>query len=328
MPITTSLSKQIDALVSDLSSSDAATREAAVARLSVIGARSVDRLVAAVGSKSPVTSRAAALRALEAIGDPRAIAAALTALDDAAPEVAGTAVDLLRGFVRGAHGVEVVDKLTITALDTNRPEALRIATIRALGDLGKTTTAPLFKTLAGDKSEAIRREVERSRRSTSKDGNPPVSNQEPSGTDDPEALKRQIAENGSTVPLSFLASAVERGREKMAADRRASAAWAAVRGAAHLALAERGSKLALYDLREWLESGGAELPLDALSALSVAGDASALEAIAAAYAKSAAGWSRDRLMEAFRTIVAREKLTRRHAVMKKIEKRWPAILEG
>jgi hypothetical protein len=54
------------------------------------------------------------------------------------------------------------------------------------------------------------------------------------------------------------------------------------------------------------------------------GDASCLEAIAAAHASTRDAWMRRRLTDVFLTIVAREKLTQRDAVMKKIAKRWPA----
>jgi hypothetical protein len=82
-----------------------------------------------------------------------------------------------------------------------------------------------------------------------------------------------------------------------------------------------------------------------LAALSTAGDASCLEAVAAAYARSTpppgpAGrkspgdpgdnnaWWRDRLADAFQTIAKREHVTGRHAVMRKIQKRWPEIFRG
>ena len=66
-----------------------------------------------------------------------------------------------------------------------------------------------------------------------------------------------------------------------------------------------------------------------MAALSLIGDATCLESIAAAYAHAPAkpdDWWRGHLVDAFRAIVKREKLTARHAVMKKIQKRWPAIL--
>ena len=64
-----------------------------------------------------------------------------------------------------------------------------------------------------------------------------------------------------------------------------------------------------------------------MAALALAGDATCLEAIAVAYAHAPGEkWWRDHLADTFQAIVKREKLTGRHAVMKKIQKRWPAIL--
>jgi HEAT repeat protein len=104
------------------------------------------------------------------------------------------------------------------------------------------------------------------------------------------------------------------------------------RAAAHVALATRGSRLAVYDLREALEAAREPLPVEFLAALTLAGDASCLEPIAAAYARAAgdhadAWWPRH-LADAFQSIVSREGLTRRHAVVKKIEKRWPDALRA
>ena len=81
----------------------------------------------------------------------------------------------------------------------------------------------------------------------------------------------------------------------------------------------------MYDLRESIESAKAPLPVEFLAALSLVGDASCLEAIAGAHAGAGDAWWRDHLADAFRAIVARERLTRRQAaIAKKIEKRWPA----
>ena len=56
------------------------------------------------------------------------------------------------------------------------------------------------------------------------------------------------------------------------------------------------------------------------------GDASCLEAVAAAHAKAKDAWWRHHLADAFYTIVTRERLTSRHAVMKKIAKRSPGLV--
>ena len=51
----------------------------------------------------------------------------------------------------------------------------------------------------------------------------------------------------------------------------------------------------------------------------------ALHAIAAAHGRATDRWWRQHLADTFQAIVAREGLTRRHAVMKKIEKRWGGL---
>jgi hypothetical protein len=118
-----------------------------------------------------------------------------------------------------------------------------------------------------------------------------------------------------------------RDRERSEPDAQ-RAQWTKLRGRLHAALAARGSRIALYDLRESLEAATAPLPLEFLAALSTAGDASCLEAIAAAYARSNTdAWWRNRLVDVFNAIVKREQLTRRHAVAKKIQRRWGSVID-
>jgi len=80
--IRASSGRQIDALIAELSSPNALTRDGAVARLTVIGERAVPRLlaIAAQVSAGPET-RVAALHALDGIGDLRALEPALAALE-------------------------------------------------------------------------------------------------------------------------------------------------------------------------------------------------------------------------------------------------------
>src|SRR5215471_4094712 len=94
----------------------------------------------------------------------------------------------------------------------------------------------------------------------------------------------------------------------------------------HVALAKQSSLLGLYDLREALERAIGPLPVEFLAALALIGDASCLEAIAIAHGRTTDRWWREHLADAFQAIVRREQLTRRHAVLKKIQKRWPAIV--
>jgi hypothetical protein len=148
--------------------------------------------------------------------------------------------------------------------------------------------------------------------------------------DDPAALRHALNLAGASLPLPVLLRVVERVREREGSEAAAVRdQWRLTRAAAHIALANRGSRLALYDLRESLETAKGPLPVEFLAALALVGDTSSLEAIAGAHAKTKAkdAWWRDQLARVFREIVAREKLTRRHAVMKRIEKRWPGVLD-
>jgi hypothetical protein len=216
------------------------------------------------------------------------------------------------------------------ALDRGRAEALRIAALRALSDLGASTLEPLYARLVHDPSPAIAAVA----------AHPDDTGPQPTDTrawlraavegelpDDPAALRRAIASEGDTVPLATLQRMIERIGERERAEPERRMDWMAARAAAHAALAGRGSRLALYDLRETLEAATAPLPVEFLSALRQIGGATCLEAIAPAYARTNDEWWRSQLADAFRLIASRERITARHAVMKRIEKRWPAILK-
>ena len=101
--------------------------------------------------------------------------------------------------------------------------------------------------------------------------------------------------------------------------------WRAVRGALHQALAARNSRLALYDLRDSLLTSE-RLPGAFVAAMEEIGDATCLDPLAAAYDESSRSgdtWWREHLAAAFRAIVQREGLTRRHAPLKRVLARWP-----
>jgi HEAT repeat protein len=330
VPIRKSSAAFIEALAADLTSESAVTREAAIARLTVIGPRAVDSLVAIVGRpENGPTARLSALRALEALGDARALDAALSATLDADAGVASGAVAVARVFLTGRRGPAVLDRLTTVALDRTRPESVRLAAITAVGDLKPSTVKPLWNALAKDPSPAIREIVDTSPRgpaaeiSTADELNAAAQGELPS---DPESLRRLLASAGTDTPLATLHRIIERLREREAtAPPGLRGDWTRTRGATHVALARRSSRLGLYDLREALEGAREPLPVEFLAALSMAGDASCLEAIAAAHGHATGEWWRQHLEDAFKAIVAREGLTRRHAVIKKIEKRWGAL---
>lgn len=330
MVIRASAGKQIDALIADLSSTHALTRDSAVARLTVIGERAVTRLTALVArTEAGTDARVAALHALEGIGDQRAFDPALKALDDADTAVAAAAVSVLQTFLKSARGVEALDRLTALALDGTRQRTLRLAAIRALRDLGAATIDPLLVALDKDPDEAI----------SAAAGLGPEAAADPvhilkeaaEGTlpDTATGLRVALTEAAAHVPLPVLQQLVERVRFREGAETGARRAeWAALRGAAHAALAQRGSRLALYDLKESLESAREPLPVEFLGAAAAIGDASCLESLAAAYAKAVenrqAGddWWRQHLTDVFRTIAAREQITKRSTAGKRITTKW------
>ena len=159
VPIKRSSRPEIDALVADLGADRPVIREAAIARLTVIGVRAVDRLSAVVASSSPSSIRMAALRALEGIGGPRAVKASLMAIDDGDEVVAAAAVGSVRASLRGVRGAEIAGRLAEVALNSERHQVVRLAAIQALSDLEPGTLAPLWQALASDANRTIRDEA-------------------------------------------------------------------------------------------------------------------------------------------------------------------------
>lgn len=319
MAIRASSSKQIDALVADLASEDEFARESAIARLTVIGARAVDRLKDLATSHPDGRVRAAALRAFEGIGDERTLPVALQAVSDADLGAACAAIAVARVFLRGSRGAEAVDRLTAVALDTRRADRVRIAALDALQDLERKTIAPLLNTLANDASAAVRDQIRGSQGSRGSRGSG-------DSRGSIEEVRDWLAREAATAPLSALLGIVERARDREAAEAsKHRSHWAAIRFATHHALARRKSRIALYDLRESLDAANAALPADALAALMMVGDASCLEPIASAYTRATNAAWRQRLLETYQAIVKREKLTPRHAAIKKVARRWPTF---
>jgi hypothetical protein len=325
--IRASASPQIGALIADLAASRAVVRETAVARLTLLGARAVERLIAAAAAGAP-EARAAAWRTLEAIGDRRALDPALAALTDEAGVVAAAAAGVARVHLRGPHGARAIDQLATVLLDRARHEPVRLAALRALRELPAATIAPILAALAGDPNAAIRTEAGLSPRSAPQAAEDPAAEVARAAggalPDDPAALRHALNLAGGTVPLASLQKVVDRVREREGAEPAAARdQWRLARAAAHTALAHRGSRIALYDLRESIAAAKGPLPVEFLAAVARLGDASCVEAIAAAHARARDAWSRHHLADAFYAIVQREKLTSRHAVMKRVAKHWP-----
>ncbi len=84
--------------------------------------------------------------------------------------------------------------------------------------------------------------------------------------------------------------------------------------------------MALYDLRETLAEASGPLPVSFLAAVHALGDSTCLEPLAGAYTNASPDetWWRQQLASACQAVMAREKLTRRSAVVKRAVARFPA----
>ncbi len=317
MVIKASAAAEIRPLIDALAADDPVRREAAIARLAIIGGRAVDRLLTAYRTATHAGARIAVLRALEAIGDHRMLDVARTALSRGGDEgIAGAAA--LRALLDSPHAPAAADSLDAlmgVALDTRAERRLRLAAIDALQAMPEPVKSRIAAALADrgplPPDDAWPEALE---------GRLP---------DDPAAFRELLHARAPAAAVTELRKLIDavRAREKSAADAARPAAWRSVRGTLHQALALRGSRVALYDLRETLEDAAEPLPVSFLAALHVIGDTSCLPALAAAHARAdETGSWRGQVRDAFRAIVKREKITRRHAVMKRIVARWPQIL--
>jgi HEAT repeat protein len=326
MPIRPSSGAEIRSLISALGGSDDVAREAAVGRLAVIGPRAVSHLLQEFPDAS-ARQRHGILRALGRLGDAAALPLARDAVRDPDPATALAAVGVLRSLLR-ASGEDggALDALVAAALDPSLGAALRNAAFDALRNLPAPLVDPIRARLASDPDEAVSRHAAGDRVTAAPAGGWPdvVTGTLPAT---PAELKELLGAHLPQARLTELQRLVDhvRVRESRETDAASRAEWRAIRGLLHQALAARGSRLALYDLRDSLLETG-PLPVTFLAALEEIGDASCVEPLAAAYdASSPSGdlWWREHIASAFRAIVRREGLTRRHLVVKRALARWP-----
>ncbi len=293
---------EVARLIGELSDSDPVRRDAAIARLRIIGPRAIRALTTLALSTEPTSTRASALRALEGADDPHAVEAAFALITDAEPRVAAAAIGVLRQFVTREPGTRLLDALTRTALDVSRDGAVRLAALDAVAQLPHHLVAPLLEQAAL--------------------GTPAAA------ADEPIALHDWLSTNRDT-PLSDVHSLIVRLREherQEPSDVRREQ-WTRTRGAAHAVLASRRSKVAVYDLRETFDAATTPLPADFLTAVAAVGDASCLEPMARAWAATPGeAWWRTRLAEAAGDILRREKLTGRNAAVKRVRAKWPGFI--
>jgi hypothetical protein len=323
---------EIRTLLAALASGDEIRRETAIARLSIIGPRAVDRMLAAYTSADRDT-RIAILRTFEAIGDPRAVSVARQALDEGG-DLAVAAANTLRVLLDSpteSTSAKALDALVATALSPAAERRVRVAAFDALRDLPAEIRERVEAAAAGAPDRTILPPAPAGRGVVSAPDALWQDAIEGRLVDDPTALRGVVDARGPSAPLGVLQRLVDalRTRERETSNAQRRAAWRALRGAVHQALGLRGSTIALYDLRETLEETGEPLPASFIGALHAVGDSSCLEPVAAAHAATtgndepAKRW-RVQLENAFKAIVAREKITRKSAVMKRLEKKWPA----
>jgi hypothetical protein len=296
---------ELDELIADLARAEGTRRDAAVARLRVMGVRVLPHLTRLLESSAALPdARAAACSVLESFDDPRVIALARRALQDGDADVALAAIGVLRGWLTREDGTSALDAVSATALDKRRDGTVRLAALDALSELPPELVAPIRERA-------------------------PVDGGDRPALDDPAALGAWLTGHGATAPLSALHAAVTGAREREQTDTlaRRRDEWTRMRGAAHLALAHRGSRVAVYDLRESFDRARTPLPADFLAAAARVGDESCLEPMARAWAGAKGEpWWRSRLMETAADVVTRLKLTGRHATLRRVREKWPGFV--
>jgi len=335
MVIKSSAAREISLLLTRLASERDMDREAAVARLSVLGARAVPHLLDVLAGPTPLSTRAAALRTLEAIGDRRSIGPAVAALrnPDSPPELTDPAVAILKSLLaspRTGDAGRAFEELTATILDDARDLPTRRAAVDAITHVDRKTAETLRRRLPAE-AEPPDRPLERAA-GAADDADALARASQGALPDDPARAKALVETWGPSAPLTTLHRLLNAVRVREASERSAARReWLVVRAAIHQTLAARRSKVALYDLREAFENAREPLPVGFLAAMARLGDAACLEPLAAALANSTASradWWRQHVASAFQDIVRRERLTRRHAAVRRVLARWPQAAEA
>jgi hypothetical protein len=333
-----SAAAEIEHLLADLCGGDAIARETAGARLTVIGVRAVPHLIVAFDRAAASGARVAILKVLEATPDRRSaeLGAEQLESDGADPAVRAAAVALLGAYLESPESTTVLDTLTACILDAGRPAALRLQALDLIERALPRVLDPLRARLTEDADSAIRAWASASASSGTPVVDPRLAIEAAAAGEPADArfLLELLPAGSADAPLPTLHRLIEVARDREAtapggADR---GAWLAVRGMVHLALARRDSRVAVYDLRESIARAGAPLPEGFAEAAGLVGDAACLEAIAEMLTRTRAEtgnlmwtWQGD-LVNAGHAIVERERLTRRHAVMKKIARSSPDVV--
>ena len=314
-------------LVRDLSLDDVLRRESAIARLAIIGAPAIDPAAAlARRAAAPPIARVAALQTLAAIRTAKVIEVARDLIGDADDAVAAEALGCLRDWLDAAEPASTAafDVLAAVVVDRAAPAERRRQAFASLGALPAKVLKPLREALARDVALPILNRAT----SQARPEMPSLEDLLARGFDgDCGDVETVVKTLGLETRLATIKRAVDavREREKRSVDAAEQDRWRHVRGVLHHTLAERRSRIALYDLRETLDRTDGPLPVGFLAAASAVGDATCLEPIAHAWmrARKSDRWWREHLADAFRVIVRRDAITRRHETLRRILHRWP-----
>ncbi len=161
MVIKASAATEIRQLIAALRGSDEVRREAAIARLAVIGGRAVDGLLKAYASTSDRDTRVAVLRALESSGDRRTIAVARQAIAEGG-ELAVAGATALRGLLDSPHGqtsTEALDVLVEAVLDPSAAQLVRMAAFDALHAMPEGVRARIAEALQTDPDPQLKARI-------------------------------------------------------------------------------------------------------------------------------------------------------------------------
>jgi hypothetical protein len=329
-----SSSADVEALITELrdGSGGDARREAALARLAIIGRRAVSHILEALARVPNDEDRTPLLLALERIPDVRAVDVILRSLElPAGPTNLAMRVAAIRAarplLDVSPAGTLLFERLTRIVLDSAEPSAVRCAAVEGMSDLPARTLKPLRQRLADDPDSAVRTAARGSRHSPGGSGATALTRDLP---DDPDAALAAVGAAAADTPLSTLHAVLKAVRERESGAGRRRTDWLGVRGAIHLALARRNSRVALYDLREAFEATDDHpLPADFVAAVTLIGDGSCLEPLARAWMRAPALGRRDRgaawarqTRDAFRDVLSRQTLASRRKTLGRLQQRW------
>jgi hypothetical protein len=316
---------EIARLIEELAADDVLRRETAAARLALTGRKAASALARLIeDATAPATARLAALEVLETTDPARAAGAALAVVDAAHDELAIAAIASLARAVHdsGAAAAAALDRLTALALDVGADATRRIAALSALEPLPPRVVDPIYQALRSDPASRVVARVVRRQSGEHASLDEMVDQGLPSSAAVLAAVVRDEAAEARVTVLRKLIDLI-RAREQQA--RGDAGDWMAVRGQVHQHLAARGSRLALYDLRETLETSTGPLPVGFLAAAAAVGDATCLHAIASAWiaAPASEAWWRDHLAAAFAAIVRRERIRAKDPRLRRLIERLP-----